>query len=194
MKTMPSFSNARISLPEVSSRRHRSRFLFDDQSSKSAFPKLPGRWHQLIDNLCTNLGKETPDTRGFRINMDRTMREAEARASQSAAIPADETPEQRRRKFQEELHEVLRVCQDRGSSNKNVWAEALHLLDNPWVRDSNVNGHEPKGLIEERHHPFTNTSRSASISQGSVADPHPITDAKEGSRRGRFESWPCQNA
>ena len=137
MKTMPSFSIAPVSLPEVSSRRHRGRFLFDDQSSKFAFSKLPGRWHQLIDNLCINLGKETPGTRGFRINMDRTMREAEARASQSAAIPADETPEQRKRTFQEALHEVLRVCQDRGSSNKNVWAEALHLLDNPWVRVSN---------------------------------------------------------
>jgi hypothetical protein len=38
-------------------RDHDCQFLFDGQSSKSTFLKLPGRWHELIDNLCTILGK-----------------------------------------------------------------------------------------------------------------------------------------
>jgi hypothetical protein len=116
---------------------HRCRFLFDDQSSKSTFSKLPDRWHELIDNLCTNLGSETPGTEGFRIKIDHKMREAEARASHSEAIPVGETPEQRKREFQEALHQILRVCQDRNSSNRNVWTEALHLLDNPSLRVAN---------------------------------------------------------
>jgi hypothetical protein len=116
---------------------HGCRFLFNDQSSKSTFSKLPDRWHELIDNLCTNLGGETPGTEGFRINIDYRIREAEARASHSEAIPVGETPEQRKREFQEALHKILRVCQDRDSSNRNVWTEALHLLDNPRVRVAN---------------------------------------------------------
>ena len=32
--------------------------------------KLPGRWHELIDHLCTDLGRETPGTENFRINID----------------------------------------------------------------------------------------------------------------------------
>jgi hypothetical protein len=59
--------------------------------------------------------------------------EAEARASQSEAIPSDETPEQRMREFQNALRKILRVGQDRNSSNKKVWTEALHLLDNARV-------------------------------------------------------------
>jgi hypothetical protein len=43
-------------------RDHGCGFLFDGQSSKSTFLKLPSRWHELIDNLCTNLGRETPGT------------------------------------------------------------------------------------------------------------------------------------
>ena len=43
-------------------RDHGCRFLFDGQSSKSTFLKLPGRWHELIDRLCTDLGRETPGT------------------------------------------------------------------------------------------------------------------------------------
>jgi hydroxypyruvate isomerase len=88
----------------------------------------------LIDNLCTILGRETPGTEGFRINIDHAISEAEARASQSEAIPVGETPEQRKREFHEALRKILRVAQDRDSSNKDVWTEALHLLDNPRVR------------------------------------------------------------
>jgi len=75
----------------------------NDQSSKSTFSKLPGRWHELIDNLCTSLGSEPPGFEGFRINIDHQMREAEARASHSEAIQVGETPEQREREFQEAL-------------------------------------------------------------------------------------------
>lgn len=115
-------------------RDHGCRFLFEGQSSKSTFLKLPGRWHELIGNLCTDLGRETPGTEDFRINIDHKISEAEARASDSEAIPFGETPEQRKREFQEALRKILREGQDRDSSNKKVWTEALHLLDNPRVR------------------------------------------------------------
>jgi hypothetical protein len=72
---------------------HGCRFLFDGQSSRSTFLKLLGRWHELIDNLCTDLGRETPGTKDFRINIDHKISEAEARASDSEAIPFGETPE-----------------------------------------------------------------------------------------------------
>ncbi|MFZ0986556.1 MAG: hypothetical protein WAN27_02335 [Xanthobacteraceae bacterium] len=72
-------------------RDHGCRFLFDGQSSRSTFLKLPGRWHELIGNLCTDLGRETPGTEDFRINMDHKISEAEARASDSEAIPFGET-------------------------------------------------------------------------------------------------------
>ena len=118
-------------------RDHGCRFLFDGQSSKSTFLKLPGRWHELIDRLCTDLGRETPGTENFRINIDHEISEAEARASKSEAIPFGETPEQRKREFQEALRKILRVGQDRDLSNKTIWTEALHLLDNPRVRVPN---------------------------------------------------------
>ena len=115
-------------------RDHNCRFLFNDQSSKSTFLKLPGRWYELIENVCTDLGRETPGTESFKINLDYKISEAEARASQSEAIPIGETPEQRKQEFQEALRKILHVGQDRDSSNKKVWTEALHLLDNPRVR------------------------------------------------------------
>lgn len=118
-------------------RDHGCRFLFDELSSMSTFLKLPGRWHELIDRLCTDLGKEMPGTENFRINIDHGISEAEARASKSEAIPFGETPEQRKREFQEALRKILRVGQDRDSSNKKIWTEALHLLDNPRVRVPN---------------------------------------------------------
>jgi len=88
-------------------RDHCCRFLFDGQSSKSTFLKLPGRWHELIDRLCTDLGRETPGTENFRINIDHEISEAEARASKSEAIPFGETPEQRKREFQEAKYYAL---------------------------------------------------------------------------------------
>ena len=118
-------------------RDHGCRFLFEGQSPKSTFLKLPGRWHELIGNLCTDLGSETHGTEDFRINIDHKISEAEARASDSEAMPISETPERRKREFQEALREILRVGQDRNSSNKKVWTEALHSLDNPRVRVSN---------------------------------------------------------
>jgi hypothetical protein len=118
-------------------RDHGCRFLFDELSSKSTFLTLPCRWHELIDRLCTDLGRETPGTENFRINIDHEICEAEARASKSEAIPFGETPEQRKREFQEALRKILRVGQDRDSSNKKIWTEALHLLDNPRVRVPN---------------------------------------------------------
>jgi hypothetical protein len=98
---------------------------------------MPGRRHELIGNLCTDLGRETLGTEDFRINIDHKISEAEARASHSEAIPLGETPEQRKREFQEALRKILRVGQDRNSSNKKVWTEALHLLDNSRVRVQN---------------------------------------------------------
>ena len=83
------------------------------------------------------LSRETPGTENFRINIDHEISEAEARASKSEAIPFGETPEQRKREFQEALRKILRVGQDRDSSNKKIWTEALHLLDNPRVRVPN---------------------------------------------------------
>jgi Family of unknown function (DUF6455) len=132
-------------------RDHGCRFLFDGLSSKSTFVKLPGRWHELIDNLCTILGRETPGTEDFRINIDHEISEAEARASQSEAIPFGETPEQRKQEFQEALRKILRVSQDRNSSNKKVWTEALHLLDNPRVRSQTISDRN------ENHEPFFNS-------------------------------------
>jgi hypothetical protein len=117
-------------------RDHNCRFLFDDRSSKFTFLKLPGRWYELIENVCTDLGRETPGTESFRINLDYKITEAEARASQSEAMPIGETPEQRKQEFQEALRKILHVSQDRDSSNKKVWTEALYLLDNPRVRAS----------------------------------------------------------
>ncbi|MFY9839825.1 MAG: hypothetical protein WAK55_25820 [Xanthobacteraceae bacterium] len=116
---------------------HGCRFLFDGQSSKSTFLELPDRRHELIGNLCTDLGRETSGAEDFRIKIDHKISEAEARASDSEAIPLGETPEQRKREFQEALRKILRVCQDRNSSNQKVWTEALHLLDNPRVHVSN---------------------------------------------------------
>ena len=80
---------------------------------------------------------ETPGTENFRINIDHKISEAEARASQSEVIPIGETPEQRKQEFQEALRKILHVCQDRNSSNKKVWTEALRLLDDPRFRVSN---------------------------------------------------------
>jgi hypothetical protein len=94
----------------------------------------------LIENVCTDLGRETPGTENFRINIDHKISEAEARASQSEAIPICETPEQRKQEFQEALRKILHVAQDRDSSKKKVWTEALHLLDNPRDRASS---HKP---------------------------------------------------
>ncbi len=59
---------------------------FNDQSSKSTFLKLPGRWYELIENVCTDLGRERPGTESFRINLDHKISEAEARASQSEEL------------------------------------------------------------------------------------------------------------
>jgi hypothetical protein len=96
--------------------------------------------YELIENVCTDLGRETPGTESFRVNLDYKISEAEARASQSEAISIGETPEQRKQEFQEALRKILHVGQDRDSSNKKVWTEALHLLDNPRVR---VSSHKP---------------------------------------------------
>src|ERR1700738_3146217 len=74
------------------------------------------------------------------IRSAKLKRVAEARASQSEAIPIGETPEQRKQEFQEALRKILHVGQDRDSSNKTVWTEALHLLDSPRVR---VPSHKP---------------------------------------------------
>jgi hypothetical protein len=41
-------------------RDHGCGFLFGGQTSKSTFLKLPSRWHELIDNLCTNWGGKRP--------------------------------------------------------------------------------------------------------------------------------------
>ena len=121
-------------------RDHGCRFLFDGQSSKSTFLKLPGRWHELIDIFARTWVGKRPAPKASEINLDYKISEAEARASQSEAIPIGETPEQRKQEFQEALRKILHVGQDRDSSNKKVWTEALHLLDNPRVRASS---HKP---------------------------------------------------
>jgi hypothetical protein len=90
------------------------------------------RWKQLIDNLLVDLKPETPG-KGFRVNIDHKIWEAETKASNSEPIRLGETPEQRKRDFQAELGEKLAERQKRDLVNQ-VWGEALALIDNPWLR------------------------------------------------------------
>jgi hypothetical protein len=48
-------------------RDHCCRFLFERQSSKSTFLKLPGRSHELIDRLCTTWAGKRPAPKTFKL-------------------------------------------------------------------------------------------------------------------------------
>jgi hypothetical protein len=87
---------------------HGCRFLFDGQSSRFTFLKLPGRWHELIGNLCTDLGRETPGTEDFRINIDHKIGEAEARASGSDRSSVSENFRRRCAKFYARVRTAIR--------------------------------------------------------------------------------------
>jgi hypothetical protein len=93
-----------------------------------------GRWDTWIENLLADLEMETPGAKGFRVNVDRKIAEAEdIAANKTPPARFDETLLQRKREFQDALRQSLVVGRDRDLANK-VWSEALLLLDNPWLR------------------------------------------------------------
>jgi hypothetical protein len=91
-----------------------------------------GRWRKVIDKLIKELEMETPGAEGFRTNIDHEVWEAETRASESAPIHLDETPEQRVCDFQTELREALseRLKHD-PAPLVQIWREVQLLLDTP---------------------------------------------------------------
>jgi len=91
------------------------------------------RWRELIDNLLADLETETPSAKGFRVNIDHKIWEAEKLARGARPIRLDETPEARLHGFQTELIEKLSERLKRDLSNK-IWQEARALLENPWLR------------------------------------------------------------
>jgi hypothetical protein len=134
-------------------REHGCGFLFDGHSSKSTFLKLPSRWHQLIDNLCTNLGRGTPGTENFQINIDYEISEAEARASGSQAIPFGETPAQRKQEFQEALRKILRFAE---TAIRRIKKCGLRLCVSSITLDFAFSNHKPNlsGRRELRRTPL----------------------------------------
>jgi hypothetical protein len=92
-----------------------------------------GRWQALIDDLIADLEAETPGE-GLRNSIDHKIWKAETRASNLAA-PATRAVKSthRKREFQAALRLTLGALRVRDPSNE-IWAEALHLLENPWLR------------------------------------------------------------
>ena len=92
-----------------------------------------GRWQALIDEVIADLKAETPGE-GLRTGIDHKILKAETRASNLAA-PATraEKSTHRRREFQAALRLMLGALRVRDPSNE-IWAEALHLLENPQLR------------------------------------------------------------
>ena len=92
-----------------------------------------GRWQALIDDVIADLEAETPGEE-LRTSIDQKIRKAETRASKLAA-PATraEKSTHRKREFQAALRLTLGALRVRDPSNE-IWAEALHLLENPQLR------------------------------------------------------------
>ena len=91
------------------------------------------RWQALIDEVIADLKAETPGE-GLRTSIDHKIWKAETRASNLAA-PATraEKSTHRKREFQAALRLTLGALRVRDPSNQ-IWAEALHLLENPQLR------------------------------------------------------------
>ena len=92
-----------------------------------------GRWQALIDDVIADLQVETPGE-GLRTSIDQKIWKAETRASKLAA-PATraEKSTHRKREFRVALRLMLGALCVRDPSNE-IWAEALHLLENPQLR------------------------------------------------------------
>jgi hypothetical protein len=91
------------------------------------------RWGELIDNLLADLVTENPGAKGFRVNIDRKIWEAERLARGARPIRLDETPEARLHGFQRELIETLSKQLKNDPANE-ILLEARSLLENPWLR------------------------------------------------------------
>jgi hypothetical protein len=95
------------------------------------------RWGFLIDDLLAGIATEHPEADGFRISIDRRVRDAEDIAESAEAKSWDETPAQRRQEFLTELLTVLQVRRNKAvasdASNKSC-QEALKLLTTPGIR------------------------------------------------------------
>ena len=91
-----------------------------------------GRWQALIDNVIADLEAETPGE-GLRTS-DHKIWKAETRASNLPA-PATraEKSTHRKQEFRVALRLTLGALCVRDPFNE-IWAEALHLLENPQLR------------------------------------------------------------
>jgi hypothetical protein len=94
-----------------------------------------GRWQALIDDVA-DLEAETPGE-GLRTSIDHKIWKAETRASNLAApaTRAEKSTTHRKREFQAALRLTLGALRVRDPSNE-IWAEALHLLEDPRLRTS----------------------------------------------------------
>ena len=91
------------------------------------------RWQELVDNVLTNLGTETPGADGFRVNIGDKIWEAERKASKTVPATLYETTVRRLHGFQHELIETLSKQLKRDPANE-ILREARSLLENPWLR------------------------------------------------------------
>ena len=111
---------------------HGCEFMFNNATQESSFVKRPGRWQQLIDNLCNDLRNEEPNAPGFRINIDRQIRQAAERAANAPLNFFGETENQRFNEFLDALRQFLTNYQ--AINGNEIWREALLSLDSPPVR------------------------------------------------------------
>ena len=91
------------------------------------------RWQELVDNLLTDLGTETPGADDFRMNIDHKIWEAEQTVSYSVPMTPYETTVRRLHGFQRELIERLSKQLKNDPANESL-REARSLLENPWLR------------------------------------------------------------
>ena len=91
------------------------------------------RWQELVDNLLTDLERETPDAGDFRVNIDHKIWEAEQTVSYAVPTTPYETTVRRLHSFQRELIEKLSKQLKNDPANE-ILREARSLLENPWLR------------------------------------------------------------
>ena len=92
-----------------------------------------GRWQALIDDVIADLEAETLGE-GLRASIGHKIWKAEMRASNlAAAATLAEKSTHRKREFQAALRLTLGALRVHDPSNE-IWAEALHLLENPQLR------------------------------------------------------------
>jgi hypothetical protein len=92
-----------------------------------------GRWQALIDDIIADLEAETPGEELRTSSIDHKIWKAETRASNLAPATLAEKSTHRKREFQAALRLTLGALRVRDPSNE-IWAEALHLLENPQLR------------------------------------------------------------